>query len=291
MRRTGCIDAPSATAVPWTLAWLLVYVFAFMLVCPLSIYLLCTLRFGGQMAVTWTEPRVLGLSLHTLASLVNGLLLVLVFATLFGSGRSRRASIVTLVTASLVTAGLQVTLNGWKGVADRDVANVLARGRTAEEHVARIASELSSLKEHPWAGRYRGEWDGGAVRFWFAPESGWVSLWRGPDYSEDASDARRAIQSSGSYGPLIVVENGFRKLHKVGFGGIEYYPVAWGERRYLVATSAVQRFWDDARAGGDASLDYRILVREGDAAKPVTGLPALPPELVGHLRNPPEGAK
>jgi plasmid stabilization system protein ParE len=272
------------TKGPWTPAWVLVNVYGFLIVAVLSIYFLCVVSLGGELALTWCEPHVLGLSLYTIASLVNGMLLALVFVTLLGADPSRRASVVTGVTALLVTAGVQVTLNGWKRAAERDVESVLARGEAAAEQVARMESELASLAAHPWAGRYRGEWDGGVVRYWFAPASGFVYSWLGTEYSDDASDATRAFHSSSSYGPVVAEDNGFRIERAVGFGGLEFYAVSWGERRYLVTPAAVQRFWDDASKGPDVPLDYRIVLREGDEMKPVTGLPELPPELAALVR-------
>lgn len=267
------------TVGPWTTAWVLVYVFGFLIV-ALSVYFFCILRFGGQMALIWSEPQVLGLSLHTIASLVNGLLLALVVSTLLGAGLSRRACVLTGVTALLVTVGVQVTLHGWKGAAERDLENVLARGAAFAERVARIESELASLTSHPWAGRYLGELDGGVVRYWLAPESGFAFSWLLSEYSEDASDASRALHSSYSHGPLAVEGNRIR----IEFATLEFYVVPWGERRYLVTPTVVQRFWDDAQNGQDVPLDYRIVLREGDETQPVTGSPKLPPELASLIR-------
>jgi hypothetical protein len=83
---------------------------------------------------------------------------------------------------------------------------------------------------------------------------------------------------------VVAEDNGFRIERAVGFGGLEFYAVPWGERRYLVTPAAVQRFWDDASKGPDVPLDYCIVLREGDEMKPVTGLPELPPELAAIVR-------
>ena len=266
------------TAGPWTPAWVLVNVYGFLIVVVLSTYFACVLRFGGQMALTWCEPGVLGLSLYTITSLVNGLLLALVVGTLLVTALSWRARVVTGVTALLISVGVQVTLNGWKSAAEHDLGRVLAQGEAAAERIASIESELASLTTHPWAGRYLGELDGGVVRYWLAPESGFAFSWLLSGYSEDASEASRALNSSYSQGPLVVEGN------RLALGTLEFYVVPWGERRYLVTPTAVQRFWDEAREGRDVSLGYRIVLREGDETRPATGSPGLPPELAELVR-------
>jgi hypothetical protein len=284
MRRTGRIDASSMATGPWASAWVLVNVYGFLIVAVLSVYFQCVLRFGGQMASVWSDPHVLGLSLHTIASLVNGLLFVLVLGTIYGASLSRRMGVITGVTALLMTAGVQVTLNGWKRAATWDIERAIARGEAAAVQVAKIESELASLTEHPWAGRYRGEWNDGVVRYWFAPKAGFACAWVGPEYSEDASEASRALHSFYSHGALVVAGNQIRMEGAFGFGTNEFYVVPWGERRYLVTSATAQGFWDNARDGQEVLLDYRIVLREGDEARPVAGVPMLPPELAAIVR-------
>jgi hypothetical protein len=56
-----------------------------------------------------------------------------------------------------------------------------------------------------------------------------------------------------------------------------YYPVAWGDRLYLVRASEMDLFCDDVGRGLGTRPSSWFLLREGDETKAVAGIPEVPP--------------
>lgn len=117
---------------PFSPGWISALVFVFLL-SLLGIFLLCTLKLGGEMAVFWLETEVLGLSLYAIASAINVMLLLLVLASFVLSGRMRRSRRdwkrpMGVFFAIGILGCTQVYLNGWKEQAklDRDRSQVEA---------------------------------------------------------------------------------------------------------------------------------------------------------------------
>jgi hypothetical protein len=65
-------------------------------------------------------------------------------------------------------------------------------------------------------------------------------------------------------------------------------PVLWGERRFLVWEEQLADFWDTVHHGADPCSQamgvwWSLFRREGDDAKPATGLPQVPPRYVDYV--------
>lgn len=65
-----------------------------------------------------------------------------------------------------------------------------------------------------------------------------------------------------------------------GFRGTptEFYPVRWGARLYLIPTNEIVEFCSDVNQGSEPRRENqgRYYLRQNDAAKPVSGKPAVP---------------
>jgi hypothetical protein len=155
-------------------------------------------------------------------------------------------------------------------------------GKKAEVLREAIRAEIESLDAHPWAGEYY-EGDGLGVNVYLsiAPQAGYVFEWHGCLGLYDRN-----------FGAVGVKEG---KLHltftfpneRKGFQGIaeELIPIAWGDRSYLIPAGDVVGFCNEVNDGSEPrnGLHGYYLLRKGDGAKNVTGLPAVPKEFEPYL--------
>jgi hypothetical protein len=79
-----------------------------------------------------------------------------------------------------------------------------------------------------------------------------------------------------------------------GFGGTptEFYPVRWGARLYLIPTNDIVRFCSDFNQGVEpkSGIHQNYYLQIGDAAKSVSGRPAIPNQWTKYfLKQPVQG--
>ena len=136
-----------------------------------------------------------------------------------------------------------------------------------------IEQEIKSLPKHAWAGQYYfGDGLGANVSLWLAPSAGFLYEWYGclglydRDYGAVSDDGKGTIQ-------LRFLLGGSR------IEG-EYVPVAWGERRYLIAKDQLSDFCDAVNRGREPRKGVHGMwfIRWGDEKKRADGLPAVPEE-------------
>jgi hypothetical protein len=147
-----------------------------------------------------------------------------------------------------------------------------------------IRAELKALGDHPWAGEYyEGDGMGVNVSLMLAPKAGYLFEWHGCMGLYD----RNYGKITDSNGRLRLSFT-FRNVRR-GFQGIapEFNPVAWGERKYLIPADGVVGFCNAVNDGSEPrTRDHGFfLLRRGDAARPVTGPPAVPEQFRTYLRD------
>lgn len=157
-----------------------------------------------------------------------------------------------------------------------------AAKKTAEQLRKRIQAEATALTNHPWAGQYfYGDGLGVNVTLLLAPSAGYVFEWHGCLGLYDRN-----------YGSVAAADGKIRlaftyKNKREGFEGIaeEFFPVAWGERRYLIPTDDVIGFCNNVNDGTEPRnyLYGSYLLRDGDEKKAVSGSPALPEKYRSYL--------
>jgi hypothetical protein len=157
---------------------------------------------------------------------------------------------------------------------------------TSEKKKRLISQELSSLKGHPWAGKYYyGDGLGVNVDLSLAPNSGFVFTWNGCLGLYDLN-----------YGDVVEADGKIRLVLKFpndrqGFQGIaaELTPVVWGERHYLIPADEIVNFANAINAGFEPSKgrSWRFLLRAGDERRVVRGQPNIPAQYSDYLlKNP-----
>lgn len=158
--------------------------------------------------------------------------------------------------------------------------------RELERRGARISRGANRSDAPEWAGSYyEGDGLGKNVALSLAPDEGFTFTWNGclGLYDLNYGDVR---VDQGRIHLTSVFEN-----DQKGFGGFDpvLTPVAWGERMYLIPPGDLIDFVNDVNAGWEPrdGVHGSFLLRRGDEERPVEGLPALPPELLGALLEEP----
>lgn len=153
----------------------------------------------------------------------------------------------------------------------------------AKRRQSQVRAEVGALgPAHAWAGDYyAGDGLGANTTLLLAPAAGFVFEWHGCLGLYDRNYG--AVAWAGDRVRLTFTFPNQRK----GFQGIapEFVPVAWGERRYLVAADELMGFCNAVNSGDEPRRDLhgRHLLRRGDEKKPARGQPALPAEFGRHL--------
>jgi hypothetical protein len=276
----GRLDWDDSDPVPPGSAPSLVFVFVLAI---LGIYLFCTLKFGGGPALFWLEPRVAGLSPFVLASLINGLLALLVLGGFLIARAGRRRewkNLVSTIAVLVLLGSTQVLLNGWKHLATTDRERTLARTAREAESLAELRADLESLSDHAWAGEYRGLREGGEVRLLVRPNDVGRMLLLDQAHLIDGSLPHRL----GSLGQGLKVQVGWDRLVVQRPGRFDswktletYAVVEWGARRYLVAEGELALFLARTveTAPADDDLSRQLLSRVNDRDLPFEGSPKL----------------
>jgi len=156
----------------------------------------------------------------------------------------------------------------------------------ARKRIEKIKNEIKTLNGHPWAGAYyEGTGFGRNVSFYIAPKAGFVF--------ECGGDMGFVDRNYGA----VSFENGLVRINPVfpntweGLGGIavEFLPVAWGERHYLVPPDEIVGFCNDINYGREprSSPNGFSLLRRGDEEIAVTGHPDLPEKYRAYILEKP----
>src|SRR5262245_25906287 len=133
---------------------------------------------------------------------------------------------------------------------------------------AEIAAELEATPGHDWAGSYYwGDGLGANVSLDLAPGAGFVFAWNGCVglYGRNYG----AVRDAGDrlyLEPELANEPG-----QFGHIEVEFVPVAWGERRYLIPPEKLVEFCAAVQGGSEprAHPQGRFLLRRGDETRPV----------------------
>lgn len=141
-------------------------------------------------------------------------------------------------------------------------------------------------KEHPWSGVYYHRNDTSSalpdvavnnpVTLTLLPNDG---LTRRGDGEVGTSDPKKPEQVEIRSTRLVTAQWLDRKYYGVGYGmEMTYVPVAWGERKYLVATNEMTEFCVAVNAGGEPRKKRfgKFLLHEGHERMKVTGWPEVP---------------
>jgi len=169
-------------------------------------------------------------------------------------------------------------------------------GRLSEENQAiinekrqTIESEIATLKDHPWAGRYYfGNGLGKNVTLTLAPENGFTVTWRGclglydqnhgtADWNGDTLKLSFAFDVAEGY---------------IGNYANEYMPIRWGERIYLIRADGIIEFCNaiNSRTEPRTGVYGRFLLRREDEKKEAKGKPQLPEKFMPYLLDKPVDA-
>lgn len=156
-------------------------------------------------------------------------------------------------------------------------------GDAAERRRATIQRELATLGRHPWAGEYyEGDGLGANISLALAPSGGVAVTWTGCLGLYGANQGR-VIERDGT------LRFAYEAPNADGFPGFPeaVLPVRWGERRYLVPERKLVDFVNAIHRGFEPRdrIHGMFLLAEGDEAKPVQGLPALPPRHLAMIRS------
>ena len=146
----------------------------------------------------------------------------------------------------------------------------------AQARIEKIRNEIKSLNGHPWAGEYyHGDGLGVNVSFYIAPDAGFVFEWRGCLGLYDRNYGTVSFENDlVSINPILPNRRG------AGFEGIamEFLPVFWGKRVYMVPSDEVVKFCNDINSEREPRKEAHgfFLLRRGDEKVEVTGFPVLP---------------
>ena len=149
--------------------------------------------------------------------------------------------------------------------------------RTVKLLKQQIQTEISQLKNHPWAGEYyEGDGLGVNVSLAIVPKHGYVFEWRGCLGLYDRNYGNVTVTN----GRIQLAFTFTNRQH--GFQGIadELIPVPWGKRKYLVPAKNFIGFCNEVNSGSEPrkGLHGRFLLRCGDEKIKVTGTPTIPNE-------------
>lgn len=184
--------------------------------------------------------------------------------------------------------GTQLTTSGLRSQHPHtDPRHGPAAEQEAKDRLARIRAEIDSLGAEPgWAGAYYyGDGMGVNVTLHLAPKAGFVFSWSGCLGTYDRNygswtdkDGRLELTFT-----FPNVRQGFQGLAPV------LIPVRWGERHYLIASTALADFANEVNSGSEPRdcAHGSALLRVNDERKPVQGLPELPRECADLLLTEP----
>jgi hypothetical protein len=161
-----------------------------------------------------------------------------------------------------------------------------AAERKVTESREKIAEEIKTLGEHPWAGEYyKGDGLGVNISLSIAPKAGYSFQWRGCLGLYDQNYGAVA-EKDGRLHLSFMLPNKRSELRGVTE---ELVPVTWGERKYLVPTNEFIEFCNQINCGREPrdAVHGRCLLRRGDEKKKVTGLPSVPKEFEPYLLKTP----
>ncbi|MDZ4859635.1 MAG: hypothetical protein SGI88_11695 [Candidatus Hydrogenedentes bacterium] len=153
-----------------------------------------------------------------------------------------------------------------------------------------IEQEIGSLDTHPWAGCYfMGDGLGTNIQLTVAPKSGFTITWHGcvglygHNYGTVIEKDER----------LVLVPELPNNAGEFASFDLEYIPVEWGERHYLVAAAAVSNFCNEVNSGWEPRkrIHGMTLLRRGNENKKAEGLPELPAQYKKFLLPKPIHAK
>lgn len=140
-----------------------------------------------------------------------------------------------------------------------------------------VVAEATSGSAPAWAGEYFAE----GVSLAIAPKGGFVFERKGETRVFDRNLGSVSLRDEALH-LLCVYPN-----RRDAFHGIspELISVTWGKRRYLVAADAMIDFCNSVNLGLEPrrELSGAHLLRAGDEAKAVAGLPVLPGKFAGYL--------
>ena len=149
-----------------------------------------------------------------------------------------------------------------------DSAEAAAR---AEAGRTEIAAEVAGSPGQDWAGAYYwGDGLGANVSLDLAPGAGFVFEWHGC-----LGLYGRNYGTVGESGSRVTLEPELpNRTDSIGID-VEFLPVTWGARHYLIASGKVQDFCNAVNGGSEPrdEMHGRFLLREGDETKPVAGQP------------------
>jgi hypothetical protein len=145
-----------------------------------------------------------------------------------------------------------------------------------------IAAEAKSLPDHAWAGRYyTGDGLGMNVSLMVAPQSGFLWYWTGCLGMYGLNHGGVSVNDRGQL-VLQPVKTGAEQ--GMGVGSV-YWPVQWGDHRFLVEEGAEQQFADLILSGrrGLEMLPPGVFHGERDDASAPRGAPVVPEEMARML--------
>ncbi len=154
-----------------------------------------------------------------------------------------------------------------------------------EEREQAIEARLGAAPASRWAGRYyQGDGLGENIRLQLAPDAGVTATWTGCLGMYGANHGSVVERDDGALLVHYVASN-----EPTAFGGFPdvLIPVSWGERQYLIPPDRMSEFVSALNHGFEPqdSREGMFLLRDGDAAKPVAGLPSISPERQAQVRR------
>lgn len=159
-----------------------------------------------------------------------------------------------------------------------------------DERKQAIEKSLKATRKPIWAGHYfEGDGLGANINVSLTPDAGMVTTWNG------------CLGVYGANHGSLVDDNGVIRVNYVGpnkkrkFGNFEneLVPVSWGERQYLIPPDRIASFVSSINRGLEPrdGIHGNFLLRKGDEAKPIAGLPTLPPGTTALVRSEPATAR
>lgn len=147
-----------------------------------------------------------------------------------------------------------------------------------------IDAELASSREVPWVGEYRGH----MAIFSLAPSAGFF-YFQGSDYIY-SSCAWGSVKDSD--GAITLVPDPSVPIEATRGLAIEWMPVKWGDRRYIIPKDGILDFVNSVNNGYEPA--YRIpgvgasfLNKAGDEDRRVSGFPEVPTVYLRYLLKTP----
>ena len=150
-----------------------------------------------------------------------------------------------------------------------------------------IEASLHSRKAPIWAGKYyEGDGLGANIQLSLSPDAGATVTWHGCMGLYGANHGALVESPDGALRIDFVAPN---EPDKFANFPSELVPVSWGERQYLIPPDKIPEFVSAINHGREPrkNVHGRFLLRDGDEARPVTGLPSLPTSIPAQVRHEP----